>query len=200
MIDTSGSISRRSFKLLLRFIRSLIMGFEISEDLTHIALIEYSTRASVQLKFNALHGPALNKFNVKARVDQIPHSRGYTYIDRALRLANEKVFTYEAGMRDDVKKVALVMTDGVQTKDPKDKRSVTEILAEAAQPLKDKGVRVISLGIGQRVDRASLQTIATGDYVFSARSFNDLRRMVRDLKKGTCEVTAAGYKYRGYKQ
>ena len=80
-----------------------------------------------------------------------------------------------------------MMTDGVQTKDPKDKRSVTEILAEAAQPLKDKGVRVISLGIGQRVDRASLQTIATGDYVFSARSFNDLRRMVRDLKKGTCE-------------
>ena len=81
------------------------MEFEISEEHTHVALIEYSTKASVQLKFNDLNGKALNKYTVKKRVDAIPHRRGATYIDRALSLANEQVFTYGNGMRDWVKKV-----------------------------------------------------------------------------------------------
>ena len=107
IVDTSGSISRRNFRRLLRFIRSIIDGFEIGEELTHIALIEYSTQASVQLKFNDLTGGRLTNYNVERRVQRIPHSRGYTYIDKALRLANEQVFTYEAGMRDYVRKVNL---------------------------------------------------------------------------------------------
>ena len=80
-------------------------GFEVSEDHTHIAIIEYSTKASVQLKFDDLTGSELNKPNVRNKVRAIPHNRGYTYIDRALRLANDEVFTLKAGMRDDVKKV-----------------------------------------------------------------------------------------------
>ena len=78
------------------------------------------------------------------------------------------------------------MTDGEQTKDPEATKSVNEILAEAVQPLKDKGVRVITLGIGKKVNKESLQTIATDDFVFYASSFNELRKMVKQLKKGTC--------------
>ena len=105
LMDSSGSISRRNFQVFKRFIKSIITGFEISEDHTHIAIIEYSTKASVQLKFNDFTGRALNRNNVKGRVHRIPHVRGKTFIDRALRLANEEVFTEKAGMRDWVKKV-----------------------------------------------------------------------------------------------
>ena len=105
LMDSSGSISRRNFQVFKRFIKSIITGFEISEDHTHIAIIEYSTKASVQLKFNDFTGRALNRNNVKGRVNRIPHVRGKTFIDRALRLANEEVFTEKAGMRDWVKKV-----------------------------------------------------------------------------------------------
>lgn len=198
LMDSSGSISRRNFQVFKRFIKSIITGFEVSEDHTHIAIIEYSTNASVQLKFNDFTGRALNRNNVKGRVNRIPHRRGKTFIDRALRLANEEVFTEKAGMRDWVKKVAFVMTDGEQTKDPEATKSVNEILAEAVQPLKDKGVRVITLGIGKKVNKESLQTIATGDFVFYASSFNELRKMVKQLKKGTCPISAAGYRYPRY--
>ena len=107
-VDTSGSISRRNFQRLLRFIRSILKGFEIGEDLTRVALIEYSTNASVQLNFNDLTGSNLNSYNVDMRVRSIPHRRGATYIDRALRLADEKVFNYKAGMRNYVKKVRFI--------------------------------------------------------------------------------------------
>lgn len=112
MVDTSGSISRRNFQVLLRFIRDFVNSFEVSEDHTHIAIIQYSTTASVQLRFNDLRGSQLNKYNVKRVVDtRIHHDRGFTYIDRALRLANDEVFTWAAGMRDDVKKVSRSTCD-----------------------------------------------------------------------------------------
>ena len=105
IVDTSGSISRRNFKVLLRFIRSLVDGFQVSEDQTHIAIVEYSTKASVQLRFNDLPGRRLNKDSVFGVVNRIPHTRGHTYIDRALLKANDEVFTLKAGMRADVRKV-----------------------------------------------------------------------------------------------
>ena len=80
-------------------------SFEVSEDHTHIAIIEYSTKASVQLKFNDLTGPYLSKEAVESVVDRIPHTRGFTYIDRALKKADEEVFTYDAAMRNYAKKV-----------------------------------------------------------------------------------------------
>jgi len=111
IVDTSGSISRKNFKLLLRFIRSLVNGFQVAEDHTHIAIIEYSTEASVQLRFNDLPGRKLTKNNVYEIVNRIPHKRGKTYIDRALRLANDEVFTLKGGMRDDVRKVRCFACD-----------------------------------------------------------------------------------------
>lgn len=200
LVDTSGSISRRDFRTLLRFVRSIVSSFEITDEMTHIALIEYSTTASVQLRFNELNGRDLNRWSVESKIDGIPHRRGFTYIDRALSKADEEVFTYEAGMRNYVKKVALVVTDGEQTKGDKSVESVNEMLANAAKPLKDKGVKIISLGIGKKVNKENLEAISSGDFVFRASSFNSLRRMVSDLRKGTCLVTAAGYKYPRYQR
>lgn len=78
------------------------------------------------------------------------------------------------------------MTDGEQTRDVNSEKTVNEILAEAAQPLKDKKVHIISLGIGRRVNKSSLETIATGDNVYYAKTFSALRQLVRKLRKGSC--------------
>ena len=78
------------------------------------------------------------------------------------------------------------MTDGAQTEEKNAKKSVDEILAEASQSLKDKQVHIISLGVGKRVNKLSLETIATGDSVYYAKSFDELRQLVRQLRKGSC--------------
>ena len=86
-----------------------------------------------------------------------------------------------------VHQVALVITDGEQSKKDDSKLSVDQILAQAAQPLKDKGVRVIALGIGKKVNMENLETIASDKrLVFKASSFHSLLRIVTSLKKGTC--------------
>lgn len=104
----TGSISRRNFQNLKNVLRKAIDQFDISETGTHVALIEYSTDATVQLKFNDLSGALMNAPNVKRKIQAIPHSRGFTYINKALNLADKELFTEANGMRKDVFKVRLI--------------------------------------------------------------------------------------------
>ena len=106
IVDTSGSISRSNFKKLIKFIQDMLDGFDISEKGTHIAVIGYSTKASVALRFNDFSGAFLNSANLKRAISKIVHSRGYTYIDKALKLANTDVFSAKGGMRPNVTKVS----------------------------------------------------------------------------------------------
>ena len=81
--------------------------FDVSETGTHVAIVEYSTDASVQLRFNDFSGAHLNAVNVKRRISKMPHRRGFTYIDKALGLADQEIFSAKGGMRQNVAKVNL---------------------------------------------------------------------------------------------
>ncbi|XP_020632434.1 coadhesin-like isoform X5 [Orbicella faveolata] len=189
IVDTSGSIGRRDFKKLLDFIEEIVDEFDISEDGTRIAIVEYSTNPSVQVKFNDFSGAALNAANLKRKVRKIPHNRGKTYIDKALAMANRDVFSAKGGMRPDVLKVALVMTDGKQTLKDEDSDLAIDILSAAVQPLKKKGIRVISLGIGPNTQLLDLLTLASTDNdVYLAQDFTELRNLVTELTERKCPV------------
>lgn len=112
IVDTSGSISRRNFKTLLEFIEEMLDGFDISEKGTHIAIVEYSSTTSVQLRFDEYSGAMLNAANLRRKVKKIPHSRGLTYIDKGLQLANTEVFSAKGGMRPNVTRVSKQSKQG----------------------------------------------------------------------------------------
>ena len=103
----SGSISKRNFIQFKRFLERLVDQFDISETGTHVALVEYSTDASVQLRFNDFSGAELNAVNVKRKISSLPHTRGFTYIDKALALADTEIFSAKGGMRQNVTKVNI---------------------------------------------------------------------------------------------
>lgn len=105
LIDSSGSISRRNWKLMLAFVRDAIDEFDVSSKGSHIASVSYSTRAVVDFRFNTLIGDKLNGAELHKLVDRIRHQRGFTYIDRALKLANKEIFSDKGGMRQAVRKV-----------------------------------------------------------------------------------------------
>ena len=81
------------------------------------------------------------------------------------------------------------MTDGKQTLD--DENSLTtDILGKAVQPLKEKGIRVISLGIGPNTLLLDLLTLASTDNdVYLAQDFTELRTIVTDLTERKCPGT-----------
>ena len=67
---------------------------------THIALVFFSTQAQVVSDFTEF-----NKDNIRRKIDEAPHLRRYTFINKGLKAAEERVFRTEFGMRPHVKKV-----------------------------------------------------------------------------------------------
>ena len=105
IVDSSGSIGRRRWPLVLNFLKKGINEFNVGPDGTHVAVVAYSTNAKLEFPFNAVSGDEITAEEYGKRIDRIRFQRGYTYIDKALKLANEQVFVTSAGMRSDVPKV-----------------------------------------------------------------------------------------------
>ena len=105
ILDGSGSISRKNWGRIKDFVKQIIDSFGVSPEGTHFALLEYSDEPKVYLRFNDFTGAQLNEVNVKRKVEEIIQSGGKTFIDKALILANQEIFTQESGMRPGVKKV-----------------------------------------------------------------------------------------------
>ena len=108
ILDGSGSISSSNWVVIKDFVKRIIDAFEVHEKGTHFAFLEYSTEPKVYLRFNDFTGAQLNGVNVKRKVEEILQSKGRTFIDKALILANQEIFTVESGMRSGVKKVSQV--------------------------------------------------------------------------------------------
>lgn len=105
ILDGSGSISKKNWGRIKEFVKRIVDAFDVSPDGTHFALLEYSTDPKVYLRFNDFADAQLNGVNVKRKVEEILQSKGKTFIDKALELANQEIFTTEGGMRPDVKQV-----------------------------------------------------------------------------------------------
>lgn len=82
--------------------------FNIGRLKSHVGLITYSTDAQLVMDFKTFEGDRLTPENVKDFIEKVVPTGGDRYIDKALKLANERLFTAEAGMRvnkSDMKKV-----------------------------------------------------------------------------------------------
>lgn len=90
---------------MLDFLKKVTNAFNVGPDGTHIAVIAYSTNAVLEFTFNQLSGAQVTAEEYGKLIDGIRFQRGFTYIDKALKMADEQVFTTSAGMRSDVAQV-----------------------------------------------------------------------------------------------
>ena len=83
----------------------MVQAFNVGPDKTHIAVLAYSTRAVVEFRFNRLTGSEVTEEGYNGLIDRIRFQRGYTFIDKALLLADSEIFTTAAGMRPELPQV-----------------------------------------------------------------------------------------------
>ena len=108
LIDASGSIGAVNFQKILQFVAKIVDAFDIQENGTHVGVIYYSTTASVQFDFNKFKNDELNRENIVKEINKISVTEGQTRIDLALKLAKERLFSAQGGMRIDKPKVSTV--------------------------------------------------------------------------------------------
>ena len=105
MIDSSGSIGRRNWEKIKRFLKALVSKLDVRRSATHIAAVAYSNSPQVVMRFSSVQVTDV----VNREFDRMPWQRGFTYTDKALLLADRDLFETANGMRPSARKVRMIL-------------------------------------------------------------------------------------------
>ncbi|CAL8301444.1 unnamed protein product [Lota lota] len=171
VVDASGGVGRDNFAALKEFVRGLTVQFDVSRDLTQVALVTYGRRAGTEFPLDAhASGSA-----VLAAVAEARYAGGVASLGAALMHVRAEVLTPAAaavaaaaggaGRRPGVRAAAVVLTDG----------SGGEDAAAPAQRLRDDGVAVFVVGVGDVQRERLLRVAGAEERVTAVPFYEDLK-------------------------
>ncbi|XP_059376861.1 collagen alpha-1(XII) chain-like isoform X4 [Carassius carassius] len=180
LIDGSWSIGDESFIKVRQFVFSMIGAFDvISRDGMQVSFVQYSDEAKTEFKLNTYH----DKGMVLSALQMVRYRGGNTKTGVALKHIGEKVFTSDSGMRRNVPKVLVVVTDG---------RSQDEV-KKSATKLQHAGYSVFVVGVAD-VDTAELRNIGSKPserHVFIVDDFDAFTKIQDNLITFICETATS---------
>ncbi|XP_032235489.2 coadhesin [Nematostella vectensis] len=181
VVDSSASVHRENFFKVKEFLDKLVSELEIGPSKSHVGLVRYNEVADTLWDFNGAENNNLK--SLKDAIEKIEYLPGGTRTDLALKKVNEDIFSPMGGARKDVPQVLVVITDGKTNQ-----RS--EPYSSVLQPLKDKDVKIVAVGVGHSIGKKELDIIALGDAsnVFMLETFDDLVRRLNAIMNSFCDT------------
>uniref|UniRef100_A0A3Q2PFY9 VWFA domain-containing protein n=1 Tax=Fundulus heteroclitus TaxID=8078 RepID=A0A3Q2PFY9_FUNHE len=181
VIDGSWSIGEESFTKVVQFVSSIIAAFDIvGPSGMQVAAADFTNDGSkTEFKLNAY----ADKGVAMAAVHHIRYRGGNTKTGEALKHTYEKAFSVENGMRRNVPKVVVAITDG---------RSQDEVKKNAAK-LQHAGYSVFAIGVAD-VDFVELQEIGSKPsdrHVFVVDDFDAFDTIKENLITFICEASTS---------
>lgn len=119
----------------------------------------------------------------KNAVDRLPYTQGNTGIDKALDVAVTQLLVTKSGARSGLTKILVVMTASAQNQTVDN-----NLLERVAKKLRQLGVAVFIMGVGDQVDETLLRSLVTAEEnLFLETSFESLMLKSRQVAKMTCD-------------
>lgn len=173
-IDGSGSIDNNEYRLTKDFVLDIIGIFSVSDEGTHVALLEYASEAPIKIYFD-------DNYELLNEVKGLKQSKGHTTnIGTGLK-RSLVMFDVNHGMRQEVEKLFVFFTDGINTDRDED-------LTQYTRQIKSKGITTISVGVGNDTDINELTTIAgSRENVIKLGEFEELKLIVEKLIPKECK-------------
>ncbi|XP_076616750.1 von Willebrand factor A domain-containing protein 2 [Chaetodon auriga] len=160
-LDASGGVGRDNFGTLRDFVHSLTVQFDINRDVAQVALVAYGRRATTVFNLDAHEsGSAILK-----AVGDASYMGGVASTGTALLHIHSNVLTVAKGARPGVNKAVVVVTDG----------SGGEDAVVPAQKIRDNGVSLFVIGIGDVQKERLLQIAGSEDHMISVPFYEDLK-------------------------
>ena len=144
VFDSSDTIGVGALEDAKMLVKEMVKGLELGADESRVALVVFADKVEVKARFS-------ENLSVKQFQDMVQNIKSIgsrTRIDKAL-VETKRVF--KEG-RDDVYKIAVVLTDGIQSEDHD-----TKSLLSTSEPLRRAGVRVIAVAIGTQASKGRLR-------------------------------------------
>ncbi|XP_056627020.1 von Willebrand factor A domain-containing protein 2 isoform X2 [Triplophysa dalaica] len=201
VLDASSGVGKDNFVYLQDFVRSTSVQFDINRDLAQVGLVVYGGRPVTVFDLDKYDsGSAVLK-----AVGDASYLDGKASTGSALLHVHSSSLTVGKGARPGVNKAVVVLTDGTGAEDA----------AVPAQKIRDRGVSVFTIGIGDTQQEVLLRIAGSEDHMISVPSYDDLKysedvlvQMVcADVKKpvnlcspnpcmndGVCELSNGSYR------
>ncbi|XP_073238208.1 collagen alpha-1(XIV) chain-like [Porites lutea] len=187
-IDSSSSVRRKNYEKVKAFLIQLVDKMHISHRMTHVAVIHYNHRAYLDWDFNS--DRAKNAVALKKAILNLKYQPGGTRTDIAMDKSMEEMFKVDHGQRPDVPHVLFVLTDGKTS-------SRSKPYEKVLKAYKDRGVKVVAIGVGPSVDNKELTEIAMGqpDNVVHVQQFDQLVSKLDEIVQKSCAAMKSKLKY-----
>nr|XP_043903464.1 collagen alpha-1(XII) chain-like isoform X1 [Solea senegalensis] len=180
LIDGSWSIGDESFNKVIQFVMSMTGAFDvISPKGMQAAFVQFSDDAKTEFKLNTYHDKGI----VLSALQNVRYRGGNTKTGIALKHIYEKVFTSDSGMRRNVPKVLVVVTDGRSQDDVK----------KSAEKLQHAGYSVFVVGVAD-VDMSELRLIGSKPserHVFVVDDYDAFAKIQDNLITFICETATS---------
>ena len=147
VFDSSDTIGVGALEDAKMLVKKMVKGLELGADESRVALVVFADKVEVKARFS-------ENLSVKQFQDMVQNMESVGSIGRRTRIDKALVETkqvFKEG-RDDVYKIAVVLTDGIQSEDHD-----TKSLLSTSEPLRRAGVRVIAVAIGTQASKGRLR-------------------------------------------
>ena len=179
VLDSSGNVKEDEFEKEKAFVKSVANTLSIASYASHAALVSYNDVATVHAKLTDY----TNFEEFLPAVDKIMHTPGGSRIDQALLLSNRSVFTTEAGMRNNIPRMLILLTAGRQ-----EEESESPPLKAVVEPLKRKNTELTVVGIGKNVNSEQMLSLVEDHRDFHlVNTFSDLALLSRLISEDACD-------------
>lgn len=183
LVDTSSSINSGAgaggnFDLVREFIINLVLATPVGSDQIRIGAFRFADNANLEFYLNACR----DQNCVVDRIRRIQYRGGETNTAEGLELVRTDGYQERNGHRPSVKKLLIVITDGVSNINE-------ENTIPNANLLKRDDVGIIAVGVSQHVDFDELRGIASSpELVLQVDSFDALEATKDRLIELTCRA------------
>uniref|UniRef100_A0A673M076 Collagen alpha-1(XII) chain n=1 Tax=Sinocyclocheilus rhinocerous TaxID=307959 RepID=A0A673M076_9TELE len=174
LVDGSWSVGRENFKFIRSFIGAMAGAFDIGEDKTRVAVVQYSSDTRTEFNLNQYY----MRPDVLRAIKNLPYKGGNTMTGDAMDYLVKNTFTAATGARKGFPKVAMIITDG-KSQDP---------VGEYAERLRNIGVEIFVLGI-KGADEDELKEIAStphSKHIYNVPNFDMINQVQKELITQVC--------------
>uniref|UniRef100_UPI00358E0FB7 collagen alpha-1(XII) chain-like isoform X2 n=1 Tax=Myxine glutinosa TaxID=7769 RepID=UPI00358E0FB7 len=180
LVDGSWSIGEPDFRKVIQFLYSTVGALDkIGPDGTQVGITQFSHNARTEFYLNKY----LDKETLLNSILAIRFKGGNTNIGRALKHTHSQLFKEEAGLRKNLPKVLVMLTDGRSLDDAQ----------KIASDVRTSGVTVFVIGL-MDVDYAELAAVASkpvARHLFFVENFNSFQKIQDELIAFICETASS---------
>jgi collagen type VI alpha len=172
VLDGSDSVGNADFEKLKNWSKSFIENLQVDKYGAKVGVIKYAT------SIKDVSPMSSDIEDIKRRIDRVSWIQGYTNTGAALERVRTKLFA--EGGRENVPKVIVVVTDGESTD--------TEKLMSEAATLKEQGILIYMVGVGEQIKQSELNAVATGkEFVYETRNYDSINQIKNSLLGRVCK-------------